>query len=57
MFLALRDLRFAKGRFLLMGAVVSLIAVLAVVLTGLTTGLTNDNISALRGMPATHLAF
>lgn len=57
MFLAVRDLRFAKGRFLLMGAVVALIAVLAVILTGLATGLTTDNISALRAMPVTHLAF
>jgi putative ABC transport system permease protein len=56
-FLAVRDLRFAKGRFLLMGAVVALVAVLAVILTGLATGLTTDNISALRAMPVTHLAF
>lgn len=33
MFLALRDLRFARGRFALMGAVVALIAVLGVLLS------------------------
>jgi putative ABC transport system permease protein len=57
MFLALRDLRFARGRFLLMGTVVGLIAVLAVLLTGLSGGLVNDGVSALRNLPATHLAF
>jgi putative ABC transport system permease protein len=56
-FLALRDLRFARGRFALMGIVVGLIAVLAVLLTGLANGLVNDGVSALRSMPATHLAF
>ncbi|GHH86333.1 hypothetical protein GCM10018793_57800 [Streptomyces sulfonofaciens] len=39
MFLALRDLRFARGRFALMGAVVALIAVLGVLLSGLASGL------------------
>jgi putative ABC transport system permease protein len=57
MFLALRDLRLARGRFLLMGAVVALISVLAVVLTGLTSGLAADNVSGLRDLPVTHFAF
>jgi putative ABC transport system permease protein len=56
-FLALRDLRFARGRFLLMGTVIALISVLAAVLTGLSSGLVDDGVSALRAMPVTHVAF
>lgn len=47
MFLALRDLRFATGRFSLMGAVVALITVLVVMLSGLTAGLGHENTAAL----------
>ena len=57
MFVALRDLRFARGRFALMGAVVVLIAVLGVILSGLATGLADSGISSLRALPATSLAF
>ncbi len=57
MFLARRDLAFARGRFALMGLVIALIAVLGVMLTGLATGLATDGISGLRAMPVTHLAF
>ncbi len=57
MFLALRDLRFARGRFLLMGAVVALIAVLGVLLSGLASGLADAGISGLRALPVSHLAF
>ncbi|MGE5134713.1 MAG: ABC transporter permease [Gemmatimonadota bacterium] len=57
MFIALRDLRFARGRFALMGAVVVLIAVLGVILSGLATGLADSGISSLRALPATSLAF
>jgi putative ABC transport system permease protein len=57
MFLALRDLRFARGRFALIGAVVSMIAVLAVMLSGLASGLADAGISSLRALPVTHLAF
>ncbi len=57
MFLALRDLRFARGRFLLMGSVVALIAVLSVLLSGMSSGLVSDGISGLRALPATHFAF
>lgn len=56
-FLALRDLRFARGRFLLMGAVVGLMAVLAVILSGLSNGLVQDGVSGLRALPVTHLGF
>ncbi|MFJ9949016.1 ABC transporter permease [Kitasatospora sp. NPDC091207] len=57
MFVAWRDLRFAKGRFALMGTVVVLITVLVGLLSGLTAGLGRQNISAITGLPADHLAF
>ncbi|WP_329519506.1 ABC transporter permease [Spirillospora sp. NBC_01491] len=57
MFVALRDLRFAKGRFALMGSVVLLITVLVTMLSGLTAGLARDNISAIGDLRADHLVF
>lgn len=58
MFVAWRDLRFAKGRFALMGSVVLLITLLVGLLSGLTAGLARENISAVTGLPATtRLAF
>lgn len=57
MFLALRELWFARVRFGLMGGVVALIAVLVVMLSGLSSGLVNDGVSGLKKLPVTHLAF
>ncbi|MFB7466096.1 ABC transporter permease [Streptomyces sp. NPDC056224] len=57
MFVAWRDLRFAKGRFALMGSVVLLITLLVGLLSGLTSGLARENVSAITGLPASHLAF
>ncbi|WP_424211137.1 ABC transporter permease [Streptomyces sp. BI20] len=57
MFVAWRDLRFAKGRFALMGAVVVLITLLVGLLSGLTAGLARENISAITGLPASRIAF
>lgn len=57
MFLALRDLRVARGRFALVGVVIALVALLTTLLSGLANGLVNDGISGLRGLPLTHLAF
>lgn len=57
MYLALRDLRFAKGRFALMGAVVGLITFLLVMLSGLTAGLANQSTSAIAGLNATAIVF
>ncbi len=57
MFLAIRELRFARGRFGLMGAVVSLIALLIVLLSGLSAGLVNDGVSGLKSLPVTAFAF
>lgn len=56
MFLAWRDLRVARGRFVLVGAVIALVALLTTLLSGLATGLVDDGISGLRGLPLTHLA-
>ncbi len=57
MFIALRDLWFARGRFALMATVVGLLALLMVLLTGLSTGLVDDNIGGLRALPVTQFAF
>jgi putative ABC transport system permease protein len=57
MFLALRELRFARMRFALMGAVVALIAVLMVLLSGLSVGLVNDGVSGLKKLPVSSFAF
>ena len=57
MFLALRDLLFARGRFLLMAVVIVMMALMMVLLTGLSSGLVDRNISGIRALPITHLAF
>ncbi|MDP5228200.1 MULTISPECIES: ABC transporter permease [Arthrobacter] len=57
MFLALRDIRFAKGRFVLMGGVVALITVLLVMLSGLTAGLAHQSTSAIGDLPAGRVVF
>ncbi|MEV4253837.1 ABC transporter permease [Spirillospora sp. NPDC049652] len=57
MFVAWRDLKFAKGRFALMGAVIVLITLLVGLLSGLTAGLGQQNISAITGLPADRIAF
>lgn len=57
MFLALRELTFARGRFGLMGLVVALIALLVVVLSGLSSGLVEDGVSGLQRLPVTAFAF
>lgn len=56
MFLAVRYLRFAAGRFALIGGVVALLSVLVAFLTGLSSGLVDSGISGLRRLPITHLA-
>ncbi len=57
MFVAFRDLRFARGRFLLIAAVVALITVLVGFLSGLTGGLASQNISAVLSMPGDRIVF
>jgi putative ABC transport system permease protein len=56
-FLALRELSFARGRFALMGLVVALLALLTALLSGLSVGLVNDGVSGLQRMPVTAFAF
>jgi len=57
MYLALRNLRYAWGRFTLVGSVIGLVAILTVMLSGLANGLVDDGISGLRALPVTNLAF
>ncbi|GAA1218780.1 ABC transporter permease [Kitasatospora nipponensis] len=57
MFVALRDIRFARGRFALMGAVVTLITTLVVFLYGLTGGLASAASSTIAGLPADRIVF
>lgn len=52
MFLALRDIVAAKGRFGLIAAIVGLITLLVVMLSGLTGGLGKQNTSALESLEA-----
>lgn len=57
MFLAWRELVFARARFGLMGGVIALIAILIVLLSGLSSGLVNDGVSGLQRLPVTAFAF
>ena len=57
MFVALRDLRHARGRFTLMLVVITLITFLVTFLASLTAGLSRESTSAITGLPADHLAF
>ncbi|MGO4256730.1 ABC transporter permease [Marmoricola sp. RAF53] len=56
MYVALRDLRAARGRFALVGVVIALVALMTTLLSGLAAGLVDDGISGLRRLPLTHLA-
>ncbi len=51
MFIALRDLRFARGRFALLGGVIALMTMMVVLLTGLTAGLGAASVSAVAALP------
>lgn len=55
MFVAWRDLRFARGRFVLIGSVVALITLLVGFLAGLTGGLAAQNVSAVLDLPGDRL--
>jgi putative ABC transport system permease protein len=57
MFLSLRELKFARNRFVLMGSVIGLIAVLVVMLSGLSHGLVKDGVSGLQRLPVQSFAF
>lgn len=55
LFLALRDLRRGARRFILLGVVIGLVALLSTVLSALATGLVTDGISGLRALPFDHM--
>ncbi|MFE9235401.1 FtsX-like permease family protein [Cellulosimicrobium funkei] len=57
MFLALRDLRHARGRFALMTVVVALITFLVAFLAALTAGLGRASTSAVTDLPVDRVAF
>ena len=57
MFVALRDLRAARGRFLLITLVVTMVALLVSFLSGLTAGLAHQNISALEKLTGSTVVF
>lgn len=57
MFVALRDLRHARGRFALVTVVVVMVALLVTFLSMLTAGLARASTSAITDLPADHLAF
>ncbi|MDO5512065.1 ABC transporter permease [Corynebacterium sp.] len=57
MFLGIRDIIHARGRFTLIGSVVGLITLLLVMLTGLTGGLGAQNTSALRALEPDRVVF
>ena len=57
MFVAWRDLRFARGRFALIGAVVGMLSVLVGFLSGLTGGLAYQNVSGVLALPGDRIVF
>lgn len=57
MFLALRELQHSRLRYLLLGAIITLIAWLVFLLSGLANGLATDNAGAVQGMPADYFVF
>ncbi|GIO54058.1 ABC transporter permease [Paenibacillus cineris] len=54
MYLALREIRFAKARYTLIAAIMLLISFLVLFVTGLAQGLAYDNAASIQNMPATH---
>jgi putative ABC transport system permease protein len=57
MFLAIRELRAARGRFALMAGVIGLVSMLVVLLSGLTAGLSHQSVSAITSLPADAITF
>lgn len=55
--LGLKEIVWGKGRFALMGAVVGLVCMLLVLLTGLTSGLSAQSISAVKNLDAQQIVF
>lgn len=57
MFLSIREIRYARGRFSLIGAVIALMTLLVVMLTGLTEGLGKQNTGALESLHPDQVVF
>ncbi|MBD8078310.1 ABC transporter permease [Cellulosimicrobium arenosum] len=57
MYVALRDLAHARGRFVLMSVVIVLITFLVTFLASLTAGLTRESTSAVTDLPSDRIAF
>ncbi|UYM05717.1 ABC transporter permease [Solicola gregarius] len=57
MFIAWRDIRFARGRFLLVSTIVVLMTVLVGFISGLTRGLAQENTSAVEALGADRIVF
>lgn len=57
MFIAWRGLKFAKGRFALLGGVIALMTFMVVLLSGLTAGLGAASVSAVSKLPVDAIAF
>lgn len=54
MYLAIREMRFAKGRYALIATIMVLVAFLVLFVTGLAQGLAYDNAASVKNMTATH---
>ncbi|CAM3094321.1 ABC transporter permease [Paenibacillus lupini] len=54
MYLAIREIRFAKVRYSLIAAIMLLVAFLVLFVTGLAQGLAYDNAASIQNMNATH---
>ncbi|MCM3131313.1 ABC transporter permease [Paenibacillus polysaccharolyticus] len=54
MYLAIREMRFAKGRYTLIATIMVLVSFLVLFVTGLAQGLSYDNAASIKNMAATH---
>lgn len=54
MYLAIREMRFAKGRYALIATIMVLVSFLVLFVTGLAQGLSYDNAASIKNMDATH---
>lgn len=54
MYLAIREMRFAKGRYSLIATIMVLVSFLVLFVTGLAQGLAYDNAASIKNMAATH---
>lgn len=54
MYLAIREMRFAKARYTLIATIMVLVSFLVLFVTGLAQGLAYDNAASVKNMTATH---